>query len=518
MIKFLTKKFIIWAVVLIAAGGAISYYAFGKKPALNLITVARGDISEQVIVTGNTKAVQDISLAFQTSGRISAVRVSVGDKVVSGEALAELDSSQLQGQLAQARANVDAAQAKLDSLRKGTRPEDIQITETAIAKSRQDLANDYNDVVAVLDDAYAKSTDAIQNQITALFTNTDGINPQLTFAVTDSQIQINAQSGRVLAGNELNAWKNELTVLNSAVNPGQGTLDTAMKNGAAHLTAILNFLNTLMNTLTGSPSLNATTLTSYKTSVATAESEVSGATTNVNSAAQAIASQKIAVKQEQDQLTLQLAGSTPEDIRAQQATVAQAQANVTVVQAQIDQVVIYSPINGTVTQEDAKVGQIASPNTTLISVISTDNLEIDANVPEVDIGKIAVGNLVSITLDAFPGETFTGRVIKIDPAETVVNGVVDFKVTVDFDKADLRIKSGLTTNLQIETKKKTGVLVVPEAAILQTDSGTFVKKYENGTANQVAVVLGIRDQNGNVEIVSGVNEGDNLVNIGLKAQ
>ena len=73
-------------------------------------------------------------------------------------------------------------------------------------------------------------------------------------------------------------------------------------------------------------------------------------------------------------------------------------------------------------------------------------------IPETDIGKVAMGDAVSMTLDAFSGETFTGTVFYIDPAETILQGVVDYKVKVSFNKPDTRLKSGLTANLDIQTK------------------------------------------------------------------
>ncbi len=517
MARFFTKKIIFTAIAVIA-GGSILYFVLKPKPAPSLITVTRGDIAEEVIVTGNTKPVQDISLSFQQSGRVARVYANVGDKVSEDEKLAELDASQLQAQLAQARASVDAAQAKLDSLKIGTRLEDIQITKTAIAKAQQDLANDYNDVLAALNDAYAKANDAVRNQLSALFSSAETASPQLTFSVSDSQIQIDAQSERALASNELNTWKTELVSLNASATNSQSDFDRVLQNGQSHLVTVFKFLSRVMDAVNSANALTSATITTYKTAVTTALSETTTGITNINTAAQNIASQKIVIKQQNDQLSLQLAGSTPEDIRAQEAVVAQAQANVAAIEAQLTQSVIRSPINGTVTREDAKIGQIATPNQTLISVVSIDNLEIDVNVPEVDIGKIMVGNIVHITLDAFPNETFSGKVVKIDPAETVVSGVVNFKVTINFDKPDPRFKSGLTSNLEIETEKKTGILIAPEVVVLQNDSGTFVQKYESGNTTQTPVTLGVRDPNGNVEILSGVNEGDKLVNIGLKTK
>ncbi|MEN9341911.1 MAG: hypothetical protein RIQ54_167, partial [Candidatus Parcubacteria bacterium] len=181
---------------------------------------------------------------------------------------------------------------------------------------------------------------------------------------------------------------------------------------------------------------------------------------------------------------------------------------------------IRSPINGIVTKQDAKLGEIATAGNALISVISSSNLQIESNVPEVDIGKLAIGNSVSITLDAFPGETFSGHVVAIDPAETIVDGVVNYKITVSFDELHEKIKSGLTANLRIVAQKKEGVLVLPQYAILENDNGSFVRIYDEArrVTTDVPVFLGIRSSNGTVEIISGASEGQQVANIGAKTK
>lgn len=517
-LKFFTKKIGIVLVAAIVVGSGL-YIKFSREPAPKFVSVTRGDIAEEVIVTGNTKPVQAIDLAFERTGKVIRVNADVGVQVTAGAALVELESSELLGQLQGAQANVSSVQAKLDALKRGTRPEDIQITRTQLSKAEQDLVNDYNSVLSTLNDAYAKSDDAVRNQLSALYTSADTIAPQLAFLITDSQIQIDAQSQRVYAGAELNTWKSELNALNGSPYATQSTvLDRALKNAKLHLAVFLIFLNKTMDAVVSAASLNSTTVTAYKTSVTTARNEVNASITNVNTIVQAVASQQVVVKQNEDQLASQLAGSTAEDIRAQEAQVAQAMASVAVIQAQLNQTIIHSPISGVVTRQDAKVGEIATTNKTLVSVISSDNLEIDANVPEVDIGKVAVGDAVRITFDAFPGEKFFGKVARVDPAETIVDGVVNFKITVAQDKADPRMKSGLTANLAIETVKKSGVLILPQVAIVQNDRGTFVRKYENGKTKDYQIKIGVRDQNGNVEIVGGANEGDEVVNVGIKTQ
>ena len=166
---------------------------------------------------------------------------------------------------------------------------------------------------------------------------------------------------------------------------------------------------------------------------------------------------------------------------------------------------------------DGKIGEVISANTIIASVISKDKFQIDANIPEIDIGKISLGDNVSITFDAFPEEMFSGKVIKIDPAETIIDGVVNFKTVIGLDNVDERLKSGLTANLSIETDRKNDVLILPQEALMEKKQGTFVQKYENGALKEYPVAVGLRDKNGSVEIISGVTLGENVVNIGRKS-
>ena len=136
--------------------------------------------------------------------------------------------------------------------------------------------------------------------------------------------------------------------------------------------------------------------------------------------------------------------------------------------------------------------------------------------PEVDIGRVAVGNNVAITIDAFPGEQFKGVVSYIDPAETIVDGVVNYKTTITFTNDDPRLRSGLTVNLFVETKHKDGVLIIPQYAVLETDQGTYALKQVSTQKTQVPITIGIRGEDGNVEVLTGLNEGDTIYNVGLK--
>ena len=303
------------------------------------------------------------------------------------------------------------------------------------------------------------------------------------------------------------------------ISPGatpSSTLDTLLQDALAHLAIAKTLLTTALNAVVNSTNAIPSATANYKTDVTNGLGEVNTAIGNIDTLAQSISSEKASVAQAQAALALTLAGPTQDNIDAQAALVEQAQANVQVIQVSIDKASLVSPMSGVVTMQNAKTGEIASPGVPVVSLIADNSLEVDADVPEVDIGKIATGDSVSMTLDAFSSETFTGKVFYIDPAETITSGVVDYLIKVSFDKNDPRMKSGLTVNLNITTQTKNDALILPQYAVLQNDSGTFVETLENGVVTQVPVTLGIEDQNGNVEIASGTIEGEQVINVGLK--
>ncbi|HVO28964.1 MAG TPA: efflux RND transporter periplasmic adaptor subunit [Candidatus Paceibacterota bacterium] len=511
-----TRTIIIFAAVVVVAAAAIAWAVSRGGSQYQFVSVTQGAITETVSVTGNTTPVHSLDLAFQTGGRIAAVYRQAGDTVNAGDVLAQLDTSSLQAQLAQAQAGVAAAQATLANLQAGPTPQNIQVSQTALAAAQQTLANTYAGADNDVSSAFAKANDAVRNQISPLYTNAETNSPQLTFPVTDSQVVNNAQSQRIQASAELNAWQAELAALEP--DASTSTLAQALTDAASHLDVIENFLTTVSTAVVDNVNLPAATATAYKTDVANAVTEVQSAASSISATSQSIAAEGAAVAQAQAALSVTLAGSTGQQINAQQAAVQQAQANAQQIQVEIGQASLVSPISGVVTVQNAKVGEIATAGQTVTSVISASDLEVDAYVPETDIGKVAPGDPVVMTFDAFPGETFDGKVFYIDPAETILSGVVDYEVKVSFNQADQRIKSGLTANLDIQAKTDQNALVLPQYAVIQNVSGTYVDVLQNGQITQTPVTLGIRDENGNVEITGGVTAGEQVINVGLKAQ
>lgn len=512
--KFFRAKWFLWTAGPIIAILGIYFIFFHKTPKAQFVTVEKGSVSETVSITGNTTPAQSVALTFGSSGTISRIYSALGVQVSAGQILAELNTNDLAAGLRQAEANVASQQAKLEGLKTSTRPEDIAASQAALDKAKQDLANMYGGISDTSADGYAKANDAVRTQIDTFFSNGETSTPKLTYTTGNYQAQIDAETQRFNATNALGAWQDKLVKIDSS----NEALEALLQDELSYLAIVRQLLNSLSKTLNLVSGLSAATLDADKGALTIAVNEVNTATKNLNAISQNIASQKLSVAQLQAQLDLKRAGSLPTDISAQEAQVQLAQASVDSARAKLQNAQIVAPISGVVTQFDAKVGQQAVSGTPLVSIMSNGGYEVDAGVSETDVGKVLVGDTVSMVLDAFQNEIFMGKVFYIAPAETNTQGVINYLVKISFSKPDIRLKSGLTANIEIQTKHKDKVLVLPQYAILQNDEGTFVETLENGKTVQHPVKLGIQDQKGNVEILSGVTEGEQVLNIGLKVQ
>ena len=482
--NFLKSKWVIGIVTLIIIGvGGYSLF-FNKSAAYKFIMVTRGSIIESVSITGNTAPAKSVSLTFGSNGIISHTYSDLGKTVSVGEVLAELNMSDLIAGLHQAQANVVGQQAKLQVLKSGTEPTDASAS-----------------FIITMRDAYLQTESAILRYSDTIFTNGASVNPIIKIKTQSQDEEISIEAERLIVGEKLKKWKDSLAKLNALSD--NKTINEAGLIGRDTVISAATFLDHL-GTIAGNLNPNGSGLS---------QGEIDTDRATVNTAAQMVSSGGVAEKSAYDTWT-----SAPQNISAQEAAVEVTQASVESAKAKIENAQIIAPISGTITQFDAKIGQLASPSTPLISIMSDAGYEVDAGVSETDIGKILLKNTVSMTLDAFPGETFNGLVFYIAPAETNTQGVINYKVKISFDKSDHRLKSGLTTNIDIQTKHKDNVLVLPQYAILQNDQGTFVETLENKIVKENPVTLGISDQKGNVEIISGVIEGEQVLNIGLKTQ
>ncbi len=531
-------------VVVVSIATSIIIGQIRKPLPYEFIVVKKQTVTQEVSVTGKVKPARAVDLAFEKGGKIKKVYVDVGDNVEQGQNLVVLDSSELQAQLEQAKANLETQQANLAELQKGTRPEELQVYQTKLSnaqknfddaktelaniksKADSDLANLYDDVKDTVSDAYTKSDDAVNKQTQELFSNAYSENPQLTFIVFDSQTAIDSQSQRVTARDALAKLK-AIIDNNSS---DYAFLDDSLNKAENYLTQIKDFLNKVNSALNSAANLTQSSIYTYKGYVNTGRTNVDTVLTGVNTLKQSIASQKITNQKNidteqssynsakndldvaQGELELKIAGSTPEAIQAQEAQVTANQANVNNISAQIAKSSIKAPIEGIITKQEAKVGEISQAGVVIVSLISQADFEIETNVPEADIAKVKIGDTAKITLDAYGSDTvFEAKVTKIDPAETIIEGVATYKTTLQFIQNDERIKSGLTANADILTAEKEGVIAVPYRAVISKNGTKIVKILVGKKTEERKVEIGLRGSDGNIEITEGINEGEKVI-------
>ena len=520
--KFARKRPIISIITLGAIIMLVIFY-LGKNGNVNadsFVTVAKGTITQEVSVTGKIKPVDSVGLAFERSGKITNVGASVGDTVKAGKVLASIDTSELYAQILQAQADLQAQKAKLRELENGSRPEEISISEAQFESAKISLENARRGVIDALNNAYTSADDAVRNKADRFFNNPRGLTPTLNLTTYEPQLKTDVENLRSLIESNFSAWKSYIDTVK--VNKD---LYEYTENSFPYLNLIKNMLDKL------ALAVNSMGVDSYKTDIFSARTEISSAITNLYTAREKLNISESNYVLAEKNLELKKAGYLPEQISAQESQVNRADANIRLIQTQISKSSIAAPISGIITKQDAKIGEIASAFSPIISIMSESAMEIEANIPEVDVAKVNVGNPIKITFDAIPNETFSGKVTYIDPAETIIDGVVNFKIKAVIETKDPRIKSGLTANLDIATLSKNDALVLPRYAIIENDNGTFVRKASakpggsalagltsgNTKTEEVPVKLGMTSNDGMVEIISGLREGEQVLNIGIKS-
>ena len=207
--------------------------------------------------------------------------------------------------------------------------------------------------------------------------------------------------------------------------------------------------------------------------------------------------------------------------RSAEAALQQAEGALRVAMTNLAYATIRSPVDGIVISRNVDVGQTvaASFQTPTLFSIAQDltKMQVDTNVDESDIGRAAVGQNVTFTVDAWPEKTFTGTVTQVRNSPIVTQNVVTYNVVVRVDNRDLLLKPGMTANVSIEVKKFADVLKVPNAALRfrptakgAGDEGAG-KRMENGkvkaAGEQRVYLLGKDGKTSPVRIRTGVSNG-----------
>ena len=440
--------------IVVFVGGYFGYRAYRASQQqaslsdLQTVRAGSGSLTGTVGATGTVRANQSAMLTFETSGTVETVKVAVGDRVVAGEELTRLEKASLPSQVILAQADLVAAQKALDDLLYSA--EASAMAQRAVAQA-QDALEDANYMLSVRQEGNRASQETL-----------DATRADLILAereVERAQDVYDRFAGR------------------SEDDPTRAIALSNLAAARQHRDAIQRNLNWY----TGRPSDIEQAL--LDSDVALAEAQLADAL------------------REWERLK---DGPDPDDVAA-------AQARVTAAQATLALAAVKAPFAGTITSVEVKPGDQVNPGSLAFGVADLSRLLVDVEVSEIDINRIQIGQPVTLNFDAVLNRTYQGEVVEIGMTGMVVQGVVNFEVTVELTDPDEAIKSGMTAAANIVVSQIENVLLVPNRAVRLLDGERVVYVLKGNGLEPVRIELGISSETHSEVIGGELQEGDLIV-------
>jgi len=473
----------------------INYTSTSGDPKYILTTVQRGSINTTITGTGQVSADNQVDVQSKASGNITKVYVAPGQKVTAGTLLATVDS-------ADAYLTLQSAQVAYNKFVEPAKPQDL-------AAAQDNLNSAYNSAWDAISSTFTDYPNIITGMDNLFYTPTGYLSDSNSLKRSDTSRSYIKQSGESY-DQAKNQYQVVLAEYNSlSRNSATSSIDLLISDTQKMLGMMTDALKNTQSTVSYViKDENNTTVVATN-----AASNVSSWLNSINSHLASIISSQSSIATSQNALDTLVQGPDPLDVQAQKITLQKAQ-------SAYQDYFVRTPIDGAVAKVQAAVG---NPAGTVATIVSNSKVAV-ISLNEVDVAKIQVGDKVNLTFDAIDGLNIAGQVAEIDQVGTVSQGVVSYNVKINFDTQDDRVKSGMSVNATIITQSKQDILVVPSAAIKTQGNISYVQyfdaKYPDAQASAGIVTatsplskqveVGISDDT-NTEIVSGLNEGDQIV-------
>jgi RND family efflux transporter MFP subunit len=189
----------------------------------------------------------------------------------------------------------------------------------------------------------------------------------------------------------------------------------------------------------------------------------------------------------------------------------QSQARLDELRINLENTIITSPVNGFVARRAADPGAFVSANAPIVDVVDIQRVRLVANIIEKDLKQIAVADMARVTVDAFPGESFMGRIARVSPVLDPSTRTAPIEVEIANDQ--YRLKPGMYARVGIITESHPNALVVPTNALVDANGSRGVYLSVNNIAQFHPVKIGI-EGNDRTEVLDGLDEGDHVVTTG----
>ncbi len=447
--------------------------------------VKRIDLNITVSASGQVISDKKANISSKTGGKVERVYVSEGEMVEEGDLILTLDSRDLKLAVNQARVNLqiaqlnyenahvaeEIAQANLDKIKEGAKPEQIEVSEVGVEQAQEALEAAQRNLA----DVEALNADSL------------------------SVAQLSVDSAQ--------------EALNLAKKSREEVYNRTMVTDAEKILADQQYQQAESSYLMAKRNLESIQITNQQR-YNSAKAQVENARKNYDLA--------------QAQLNLTKSGATPLDIKTAEKQVIQASnqvkqtrrqvelANIGLKTAkvQVSNATLYSPIDGLVVQVNISPGEIATPGLPLVLVVSPNDFLFEVLVDEGDIAQLKEGMEAQITLDAYPDQKLKGKVCAIGfQSKVSPGGATSFPVKIKMEEKteNISFRLGMNGDADIIIGKRKGLLVIPLLALVERDEKelVFVVNPENIVEERI-VRTGYSTED-YFEIKKGLKEGELIV-------
>lgn len=459
-------------------------------------TVEYGPVRQLVSVSGIAEATQHANLAFPVVGITKAIPAKVGDYVEAGEILAILDTSTLETDRTEALAGLSSAVADRGELITGPTAQDRVVTDETVNIQKDTLAttklieaNKVNNAKRAL----------LSSGLTAYTNDDKETAPAPEISGTYSCEKEGVYTLSVYRSDSPSGYSYRL----SGLETGSYTVSTEqpIPLGTCGLRIKFDSDSQYGNSIwyIEIPNTQSATYTINK---------------NAYELAQVQASTSIALAEQEVTLAEATAANTNDIPRTEEliradAKVTQAQARVHRVESQIAERVMRAPFSGTITDIAIKTGETATTEP-VITLVAGGEFEITARIPEIDIGKLSVGQKAEMVFDAKNTETVTGTVSFLSLEATDIDGVAYFDAHIVLDSQPDWIRSGLNADIDIILAEKANELRIPKRFLTQSGDTPLVLKRTGEQVASTSIEVLLEGNDGYVAI-SGLTSGDTVV-------
>lgn len=570
MIKTHKKKTIFGVIALILVLLVVRCMRGGSQPQYLTAVAEKGDLKQVVEAVGSVVSERELELRFPGSGIVSNVYVKEGDRVVAGQRLAQLRAGSLGASVAAQKAMLDSALADLATLEQGSRPEDIaiaqadleskqaslQVAQDSLSSAEKNLTEAQSQLTTVQAEANVNLSGQVSTSMSSLTQElgeidsalstiddilsrtdvSDAMTKDVPAAAADIQTKKRNATTAVASARTKATLATDYQTALAALNAGNFAASQATAAMDALFSMVSNlretayFTASARETVKGIISTQRTTILSSSQSITSAQSSLQNASatydTKIASSQASVVSYtgardkaksdiltyQSAVRAAQAQLDLKRAGARQTDIDAARARVRQQQATLARYAADYNDTILTAPIAGTVTHVNIRIGE-SLPAGAAVTLLGDSPYRIEMFVSEIDIPKVKLTQSGSIELDAFRGTPVKLRVGDVDTSATDKDGVPKYRVRLDFVYPHSDVKVGMTGDASITTDSRANALHVPLRAVLQKDDGTkYVRvRRDDGLVEEKVVTAGMESEGGDVEILSGLQEGDTVI-------